>query len=149
MGLDLGLDAAGFDTLICVENDPEAVATIKLNRPHLPVLGDIAHVTGEQIRKAASIGKKQIPVLIGGPPCQAFSVFGNREGIEDARGRLLFEFVRLTDELRPHTFIMENVRGLLSMPYTPGNGTGHILDERRSHGSLLKGSTSTVCGNRV
>jgi DNA (cytosine-5)-methyltransferase 1 len=138
MGLDLGLESAGFVTLVCVENDPEAVATIKMNRPLLPVLGDITQITGQQIRKAASIGNSEIPVLIGGPPCQAFSVFGNREGIEDARGRLLFEFVRLTDELRPHAFILENVRGLLSMPFTPKSDNGHILDERSSHGSLLR-----------
>ena len=53
------------------------------------------------------VGK--VDVLIGGPPCQAFSVFGNRAGIEDARGQLVFEFVRLVNELRPHTFVMENV----------------------------------------
>ncbi len=88
MGLDLGLEAAGFETLVCVENDPEAVATIKLNCPSLPVLGDITQITGEQIREAAGIAG-EIPVLVGGPPCQAFSVFGNREGIEDSRGRLL------------------------------------------------------------
>ena len=138
MGLDLGLEAAGFETLVCIENDPEAVATIELNRPALPVLGDITQVTGPKIRKAAGT-TGEIPVLVGGPPCQAFSVFGNREGIEDSRGRLLFEFVRLTNELRPHVFVMENVRGLLSMPLTPTKtGHGRMLDETYAHGSLLR-----------
>ncbi len=139
MGLDLGLENAGFETVVCVENDPEAVATIKLNRPKMSVLGDITATTGKQIKNAARLGKSDVPVLIGGPPCQAFSVFGNREGVEDSRGRLLFEFIRLTKELNPHTFVMENVRGLLSMPFTPTNrGLGRILDESQSHGSLLR-----------
>jgi DNA (cytosine-5)-methyltransferase 1 len=138
MGLDLGLEAAGFKTIVCVENDPEAVATITLNRPSLSVLGDITKIKAQQIREAAGI-MGDVPVLAGGPPCQAFSVFGNREGIQDSRGKLLFEFVRLTRELKPHVFVMENVRGLLSMPVSPAkNGHGRILDDNYSHGSLLR-----------
>jgi DNA (cytosine-5)-methyltransferase 1 len=139
MGLDLGLEMAGFETAVCVENDFEAVATIRLNRPQLPVLGDINKLSGKQIRQAADMSDTEIPVVIGGPPCQAFSVFGNRDGIEDARGKLLFEFVRLIDELQPATFVMENVRGLLSMPIVPSKKRNRrILDEQDSHGSLLR-----------
>ena len=138
MGLDLGLDIAGFTTAVCVENDPEAVATIKLNRPYLPVLGDISRVSGAQLIAAAGLENGEVPLVVGGPPCQAFSVFGNREGIEDSRGKLVFEFVRLVDELKPHAFVMENVRGLLSMPVTPRNkGNAQALDEHQQNGSLL------------
>lgn len=137
MGLDLGLELAGFETKVCVENDPEAVATIKLNRPTLPVLGDVSKISGLDIR-AASGQHGEIPLLCGGPPCQAFSVFGNREGIKDSRGKLIFEFIRLVNEVRPQTFIMENVRGLLSMPLVrlgTGATSNHV---KTAQGSLLR-----------
>ncbi|MGB8130813.1 MAG: DNA cytosine methyltransferase [Candidatus Angelobacter sp.] len=138
MGLDLGLEMAGFEAKVCVENDPEAVATINLNRPKVPVLGDILKTTGENLRTVAALGDAEIPLLCGGPPCQAFSVFGNREGVEDSRGRLVFEFIRLVSELRPLTFIMENVRGLLSMPLAPPKTDKDQLREKGAHGALLR-----------
>jgi len=120
MGLDLGLERAGFEPLLCNEIDSMAVATIKLNRPNLPVLGcSIEEITGKQVRKESGLGRGQLDLLAGGPPCQSFSVYGNRKGIHDGRGRMLFEYLRMVDELRPKVFIMENVRGLHSMPLIP------------------------------
>ena len=142
MGLDLGLEMAGFSTAVCVENDPEAVQTIKLNRPELPVLGDVVSVSGADLRAAGGFGDAEIALVVGGPPCQAFSVFGKRGGIEDLRGQLLFEFVRLVKELQPHAFIMENVRGLLSMPIVPATKKDPAMlrdsPEIYAHGSLLR-----------
>lgn len=119
MGLDLGLEMVGFHPGVCVENDSDAVNTIRLNRPELPILGDIKEVTGTNIRHTRMIEEDEVEFVVGGPPCQAFSVFGKREGLKDSRGQLLWEFVRLVDELRPHAFILENVRGLLSMSVIP------------------------------
>lgn len=120
MGLDLGLEMAGFETAVCVENDKEAINTIKHNRPNLPLFEcSIEHVTGKELKKAAKFGRSRVPLVAGGPPCQAFSVFGNRLGIEDARGQLVFEFMRIVQEVQPATFLMENVRGLLSMSLVP------------------------------
>ena len=139
MGLDLGLEMAGFNAVVCVESDPEAVATIKLNRPSLPVLGDLTQLSGSDLLSACGLAKGSVPIVAGGPPCQSFSVFGNRNGIEDSRGRLLFEFIRMVRELEPHVFIMENVRGLLSMPLVPrGRGVGNALDAQSAPGSLLR-----------
>ena len=141
MGLDLGLEMAGFEPSVYVESNLEAVQTIKLNRPSLPGLGDITHVSGEELR---SLGKLdgEIALIAGGPPCQAFSVFGKREGINDIRGQLVFQFIRLIDELRPHVFIMENVRGLLSMPIIPCSKKSvpeiDYSPEYYAHGSLLR-----------
>jgi DNA (cytosine-5)-methyltransferase 1 len=135
------LEMAGFEGVICVENDPEAVETIRENRPGLPVLGDIRQVTGDDIRAASGIGDGRISLVAGGPPCQAFSVFGNRKGIEDTRGQLVFEFVRLIGELQPDTFVMENVRGLLSMPVFPKSKDGvpeGVDVALTEHGSLLR-----------
>lgn len=142
MGLDLGLESAGFIPAICVENDPEAIKTISLNRPEIPILRDITQISGSDIRRVAALEDAEIDLVAGGPPCQAFSVFGKRQGLEDSRGRLLWEFVRIVDELRPHCFIMENVRGLLSMPVIPlskktkDQKTEH--PELYEHGSLMK-----------
>ncbi|OOZ41321.1 restriction endonuclease [Solemya pervernicosa gill symbiont] len=143
MGLDLGLEMAGFETAVCVENDKEAVETIKHNRPDLPVFDtSIEEVTGKDLKKQGKFGRKRIVLVAGGPPCQAFSVFGNRLGIEDARGQLVFEFLRVIEETKPATFLMENVRGLLSMSITPNKQ--ELLDDKKipreyfEKGSLIK-----------
>lgn len=140
MGLDLGLERAGFKPAVCNEIDGEAVATIRANRPKLPVIDrSVADVTGSDLLEAAAI--KQARLIVGGPPCQAFSVFGKRKGIEDSRGKMVFEYLRLVDELRPDAFLMENVRGLLSMPLFTARefGEGENLDPHWTEkGSLVR-----------
>ncbi|NEQ97809.1 MAG: DNA cytosine methyltransferase [Cyanothece sp. SIO2G6] len=117
MGLDLGLEQAGIKAAAYVEIDKDAVSTIEQNRPNIPVLSkSIQAVTGEELKLVSGLRGSSIDLLAGGPPCQSFSVFGQRKGIQDLRGQMIFEFVRLADELKPHVFLMENVRGLLSTP---------------------------------
>lgn len=114
MGLDLGLESAGFVASVCVENDPAAVETIRKNCPDLPLLSqDVRNVSAETIYEAT--GRRDFDALVGGPPCQAFSVFGNRGGMKDDRGAVIKDYVRLVDEIQPRAFLMENVRGLLSI----------------------------------
>lgn len=142
MGLDLGLEAAGFETSVCVENDSLAVETIRLNRPRLPVIEEsIVQMTGERLIEVGELGDDPVLLVAGGPPCQAFSMFGNREGIYDSRGRLVFEFIRIVSELQPHVFVMENVRGLLSMSLVPKSKKGELDNAPPGYfekGSLLK-----------
>lgn len=122
MGLDLGLERTGFESVLCNEIDSMAIETIRLNKSDLPVLGcSVVDITGDLIRQAAGLGNEPLDLLAGGPPCQSFSVYGNRKGIHDGRGQMLFEYLRLVKELRPKVFIMENVRGLHSMPIVPAN----------------------------
>lgn len=129
MGLDIGLERAGFEALLCNEIDDVAVETIKLNKPDLPVLGcSVQDITGEQIRSVSGLNTATLDLLAGGPPCQSFSVYGNRKGIHDGRGQMLFEYLRLVDELRPKVFIMENVRGLHSMPILPEKVLSDLKD---------------------
>lgn len=142
MGLDLGLEMAGFESAVCVDNDKEAVKTIKHNRPDLPFFDcSIVDVKGKELKQAAKFGRSRVPLVAGGPPCQAFSVFGNRLGIEDARGQLVFEFMRIVEETQPATFLMENVRGLLSMSIAPNKKdlqeNSKIPPEYFEKGSLL------------
>lgn len=138
MGLDLGLEKSGFETAVCNEIDKEAVATIRHNRPELPVLDySITDVCGGDLLKAANLDK--VRLVVGGPPCQAFSVFGNRRGVEDQRGQLVFEYIRIVNELRPDVFVMENVRGLLSMPIIPKGKKLKASDAgKQEHGALLR-----------
>ena len=139
MGLDLGLERAGFQTAVCNEIDLEAVETIRANRPGLPVTEkSIVELSGKDLLKLA--GLKKVRLVVGGPPCQAFSVFGKRKGLEDSRGKMVFEFVRIISETKPDVFLMENVRGLLSMPlFTPKEfSEGENLDIRWTEkGSLV------------
>jgi len=129
MGLDLGLGQAGFEPLVCNEIDKACIEAMRLNRPALSLLTDsIENLSGEDFEQATASGLDDLPLLAGGPPCQAFSVFGRRKGLEDQRGRLIFEFVRMVDEIRPRAFLMENVRGLHSMPLSPGAENGTLLE---------------------
>jgi DNA (cytosine-5)-methyltransferase 1 len=141
MGLDLGLEQVGFKTAVCNELDPEALETIRHNRPRLPLLDQsITEISGQDLKKAGKFKEDEgVPLVVGGPPCQAFSVFGNRKGLEDRRGQLVFEYVRAVSELKPSVFLMENVRGLLSMAIIPkgskSTAANHHLTES---GSLLR-----------
>ncbi len=142
MGLDIGLERAGFQCIACNEVDSLAVQTIRLNKPTLPILTEsVANVTQRTLSAAVGFDVSGIDLIAGGPPCQAFSVFGQRRGLDDGRGRLIFEFVRLVKEVRPKTFLMENVRGLHSMPLASkpiGEGGHKINPAHREPGSLLK-----------
>lgn len=142
MGLDIGLERAGFECVVCNEIDSLAVETIRLNRPKLPIItASVENVTAASLSEAAGFDLKGIDLLAGGPPCQAFSVFGQRRGLHDGRGRLIFEFHRLVKEVRPKSFLMENVRGLHSMPLVPKDVILQSDDVRPEHkraGSLLK-----------
>ena len=142
MGLDIGLERAGFNCVVANEIDALAVKTIKLNKPSLPVISDsVEAVTLKTLSEAAGFDVSGIDLLAGGPPCQAFSVFGQRRGLRDGRGRMIFEFFRLVDEVRPKAFLMENVRGLHSMPLMPKGMEldGEIVPpEQTQPGSLLR-----------
>lgn len=115
LGLDLGLEKAGLQTILASEIDKHSIASIKANKPNLPILGDVNKLTHQEIRLAAGLGKRENPtVIVGGPPCQAFSTAGKRESFNDPRGNVFLKYVKLADELNPTFFVIENVRGLLS-----------------------------------
>ncbi|TLX22477.1 DNA cytosine methyltransferase [Thermomonas fusca] len=115
MGLDLGMEAAGHEVVVAVETDKTAVATIRLNRPDLPVIArPIEKVKTSEILAAAGLKAGDEFIVVGGPCCQAFSTVGKRASLGDPRGNLFLEFVRVVRQARPTFFLMENVRGLLS-----------------------------------
>ena len=70
----------------------------------------------EQLGRCILDGEKyagKIDILVGGSPCQAFSIMGYQRGLEDARGTLFYEYARLVKEIQPKAFIYENVQGLI------------------------------------
>lgn len=117
MGLDLGLEEAGIDILLTSEIDDSTRKTILLNKPKVGLIGDIRDYSSEKIKEYANIpSTKDIDLIVGGPPCQAFSTAGKRKGLQDERGNVFLTFIDRILELRPKYAVIENVRGLLSAP---------------------------------
>ena len=111
-GLSLAFEQAGFDVAAAVEIDPIHCAIHHYNFPHSSTIcASVVNLSGEDIRRRAEIGKRDIDVLCGGAPCQGFSLMGRR-ALDDPRNQLVFHFVRLVRELRPKYFVFENVKGL-------------------------------------
>lgn len=117
MGLDLGIEKAGFDVRLACEIDKYCRQTIALNKPNAALLTDINKYCSADIRKAADLSDDEdIDLIMGGPPCQAFSTAGKRKGFNDDRGNVFLKYIELCLELKPKYFVIENVRGLLSCP---------------------------------
>ena len=150
MGLDLGLERAGFQTAVSVESNRNAAATIRSNRPHVPVIErPVAQVTTAEMLKTAGLRKGAVTLVAGGPACQSFSTAGNRKALESPDGSLTYEFIRVVREVQPEFFLMENVRGLLSsaIVHRPLNrrGPGHpMLREDEELGSAFRKITELI-----
>ena len=127
-GLDIGFRRAGFEIAVAVEIDPSCCDTLRTNCPDLAVINkSVTDVTAEELFEAAKIKRGEAALVIGGPPCQSFSLAGLRKGLEDDRGKLLFEFVRIVRETLPQAFVLENVRGLVNWDH--GRALNSLLEE--------------------
>ncbi len=110
--MSLGFEQAGFEVTAAVEIDPIHCAVHKFNFPTTPVIPrSVSELTGSEIRKFANLGDRKIDCVFGGPPCQGFSLIGQRV-LDDPRNSLVLDFVRLVAELDARTFVFENVKGL-------------------------------------
>lgn len=126
-GLDLGLEAAGFETILATDIDEHSCNALKKNKQTAKNLGkpflsnaeiiceDITKLDGAFFIEKAGLKKGELDLLAGGPPCQAFSVFGKRMGTSDPRGQLVFHYLRLLSEIQPRAFVFENVAGILTV----------------------------------
>ena len=112
-GLGLGFEQAGFDVPLAVDVDPVHAAVHQFNFPLCEVLPrSVTTVTGQEIRARAGLATRDaVAVLLGGAPCQGFSIIGQRSS-SDPRNVLVRDFLRLVDELQPDYFVFENVKGL-------------------------------------
>lgn len=113
-GLSYGFERAGFNILVGIDNDKKALETFELNHNgSKTICGDITEVSyANNIRPL--IGKKNIDVVIGGPPCQGMSISGFRK-LDDPRNKLYLSYIRLVEEIQPVAFIIENVPGLVGL----------------------------------
>lgn len=129
-GLSLGFQLAGFHISGAIEIDKWACETFAFNHPEAKVLQrDIVSVSNEEIRDAFS-GDKQPAVLVGGPPCQGFSIANKKAGdAKDPRNSLFREFVRLGALLEPDLLVMENVPNLLTVKTSEGQRVIDIITE--------------------
>lgn len=144
LGLDLGLERAGWQCVGVSEIDKQACATIRANRPGLRLFeGDVRELSAFRLCQELGIGVGELDAVVGGPPCQAFSTAGKRQGLNDERGNVFLHFVELALDLRPRVVLIENVRGLLSAPLVhrphEERGAGFpALSEAEERGGALK-----------
>lgn len=119
-GMSLGFEQAGFKVLLGIDFWKDALETYRFNRKNANTLcADMAVLSGKEV--ADTIGNAAVDVIIGGPPCQGFSVAGKRI-VDDERNKLYKGFVRMVDYFKPKAFVMENVPNILSI------GGGAIKD---------------------
>lgn len=116
-GLDLGFEAAGFETAVAVEMDPEAVETLRANRDWPVIDRDIHEVSSAELLETADLGDSEADVLIGGPPCQPFSksgywASGDTLRLDDPRAGTLGAYLRVLRDTLPRAFVLENVPGI-------------------------------------
>jgi DNA (cytosine-5)-methyltransferase 1 len=143
-GLDLGFIQAGFEVVWANDFFKEAVETYKLNIGDHIVYGDITKIPSSEI-------PNNFDVLLGGFPCQGFSVANTKRSMDDERNFLYKELMRLVKDKKPKFFVGENVKGLLSMQ--KGKVIQMIVDDFKSLGykvdyKLLKASDYGVPQNR-
>lgn len=113
MGLDLGLEKAGLNVVWGTDFKKQCVDTIVSNG-RIGELFDIKDLTPEYVLEKTGLKIGEAFLVCGGPPCQPFSTAGKRKGINDPRGSLFMDYLRMIKGIRPRFFIMENVKGMLS-----------------------------------
>ena len=123
-GMDLGFCQAGFTTSVANEIDKKICPTFRANFPatHL-IEGDIRDIPSDMF-------PQDIAGIIGGPPCQSWSEAGSLKGIEDARGQLFYEYIRILRDTQPLFFVAENVSGMLAKRHSDAvSGFMRLFDE--------------------
>lgn len=129
-GMSLGFEQAGFNILLGVDLWKDALKTYAFNhKQSMTLCADMSNLTGDDVKK--HIGDKAIDIIIGGPPCQGFSIAGRRI-IDDERNQLYKGFVRMVEYFKPCAFVMENVPNILSIG--KGMVKNQIIDDFNSLG---------------
>lgn len=156
-GFDLGIEAAGFSTLFATDIDSACCETLrsnkrnaaKIDKPFLQkamiVQSCVKDLDADEILSGLDLRPGEIDLLIGGPPCQSFSVIGQRNGRNDPNGLLIDEYLRLLGGIRPRVFIFENVKGIKSID--GGKLFEELTDRMRRPASDLQYTLSPFCLN--
>jgi DNA (cytosine-5)-methyltransferase 1 len=130
-GLDKGFHNAGFRTVVANEFDAKICPTYRENFPNVDLIeGDIRKISSDRF-------PDEITGIIGGPPCQSWSEAGSLKGIEDARGQLFYEYIRVLKDKQPLFFVAENVSGMLASRHSAAvSGFMKLFDEVGYHVNL-------------
>lgn len=108
-GMDLGFEKAGFNVAIANEFDKKICPTYRRNHTHTKLIeGDIRKIDMIDLEGQEIVG------IIGGPPCQSWSEAGALKGIDDERGQLFYDYIRIVRQIKPKFFVAENVSGILA-----------------------------------
>lgn len=127
-GIELGFEQAGFEIVWSNEIDEKAGVTFEANHK--------AHIVIEDINNIDSKSVPNVDVIVGGFPCQAFSIAGYRKGFEDERGEVFFQLARIIKDKMPRIIFIENVKNLLG--HDKGNTYKVIKETLESYGYNLK-----------
>jgi DNA (cytosine-5)-methyltransferase 1 len=131
-GLAYGFSGAGFHPLVANDFDATAGATFVANFKDTPfLLRGIEKIPGKELLDIAGAQTGTVDALLGGPPCQAFSVYNHQRGFHDERSGLFREYLRVVEEVQPKIVVMENVVGMTSL-----DGGRAIEEMHRSLGKL-------------
>lgn len=115
-GLTEGFRQAGFECLFSNDFNENAVATFRLNHPNtIATCGPIEQQDPAAVRKSLGLRKGALDCLVGGPPCQGFSIYAPERFLEDPRNSMFRHYLRFVDEFFPKTILIENVPGMLSL----------------------------------
>lgn len=136
-GLSAGLEMAGFSVL--AGNDMFDAAGETFTRTHAGakfIPGPIQDLSVERLMEVSGLKRGELTVLVGGPPCQAYSVYNHQRGMHDARATLFREYLRIVEGLQPEWIVMENVAGIYSIG--GGEAVHAIRTEMRALGYDVK-----------
>lgn len=132
-GITEGFREAGYCCLYGNDCMPEAVKTFSANHPEAwGDARDIEKVDPAQVRVRLGLKKGALDVLVGGPPCQGFSINAPERFLSDSRNKLFKDYIRFVEEFEPKAFLFENVPGLLSLG--DGKVFRRIVGEFEEHG---------------
>jgi len=123
-GLAEGFREAGWRVLAAIDDDPYAAETFRSNFPKATFIeADVAEVEPAELLKAAGVAAGELDCLLGGPPCQSFSYNNHERSASGRRAQLFRHYLRIVEELKPKSLLMENVPGMLTI------GGGRIVAE--------------------
>ena len=156
-GFDLGIEAVGFSTLFATDIDSACCETLRTNKAkatekNLPFLQRakivqrcIKELSADEILSDIGMNPGEVDLLIGGPPCQTFSVIGRRNGKNDPRGELVDDYLRILAGVRPKAFLFENVKGLKTID--DGKVYEELICRMRGPADGLRYEVSPFCLN--
>ena len=134
-GIEIGFRQAGFDIVWSNEIDEKASKTFRKNHSNLLITDDIHNISSDSV--------PDTDIIVGGFPCQAFSVAGYRKGFEDERGEVFFQLARIISQKLPRVIFIENVKNLVG--HDNGNTYKVIRETLESYGYHLKTMVLNAC----